>query len=140
MLTTWWSSPDRRSSLRGFANGSHGTSRTVVMRAPKRPRTLEPARIRGRSFDWGTRTYVMGIINVTPDSFSGDGLRDDVEGAVLRSRAFAAAGCDIIDIGGESTRPGHVPVAEAEELGRVLPAIEAVRAAVDLPISIDTFK
>ena len=82
----------------------------------------------------------MGIINVTPDSFSGDGLSGDVSAAAARARAIAAAGCDIIDIGGESTRPGHVPVDEADETARVIPAVSAVRAAVDLPISIDTFK
>ena len=105
-----------------------------------RPFALDPMTIRGREFRWGRRTYVMGIINVTPDSFSGDGLSGDVEAAVRRARSFARAGVDIIDIGGESTRPGHEPVGEAEEAARALPALAAIRAAVDLPISIDTFK
>ncbi|HET9342697.1 MAG TPA: dihydropteroate synthase [Candidatus Eremiobacteraceae bacterium] len=105
-----------------------------------RPFALDPMTIRGREFCWGTRTFVMGIINVTPDSFSGDGLSRDVEAAVQRARSFAAAGADIIDVGGESTRPGHEPVREDEEAARVLPALRAIRAAVDLPISIDTFK
>lgn len=105
-----------------------------------RPFALDPMTIRGREFRWGTRTYVMGIINVTPDSFSGDGLSRDVDAAVQRARSFAAAGADIIDVGGESTRPGHEPVREEEETARVLPALSAIRAAVDLPISIDTFK
>jgi len=96
--------------------------------------------IRGREFVWGTRTFVMGIINVTPDSFSGDGLSGDVDAAVKKARSFAAAGADIIDVGGESTRPGHEPVREEEEAARVIPALAAIRAAVGLPISIDTFK
>jgi len=105
-----------------------------------RPFALDPMTIRGREFRWGTRTFVMGIINVTPDSFSGDGRSRDVEAAVQKSRSFAAAGADIIDVGGESTRPGHEPVREEEEAARALPALRAIRAAVDLPISIDTFK
>ncbi len=81
-------------------------------------------------FDWGKRTYIMGILNVTPDSFSGDGIlqRDDqIAAAVAQAQQFAADGADIIDIGGESTRPGSTPVTEAEELARVIPVIEAVR-------------
>jgi dihydropteroate synthase len=96
--------------------------------------------VRGATFAWGERTFVMGIINATPDSFSGDGIGDDASAAVERARRFAHAGCHILDIGGESTRPGHAPVSERDELLRVLPVIEAVRAAVDTPISIDTFK
>ena len=110
------------------------------MHAPKRSRPLVPLVVRGRTFDWGTRTFVMGILNLTPDSFSGDGLGGDVALAVARARSFVEAGCDIIDIGGESTRPGHVPVDAEEEASRVLPAVAAVRAAVGVPISIDTFK
>ncbi|HEY5093757.1 MAG TPA: dihydropteroate synthase [Candidatus Eremiobacteraceae bacterium] len=97
-------------------------------------------RLRGATFAWGERTYVMGIINATPDSFSGDGIGADSGAAVRRARAFAAAGCHLLDVGGESTRPGHTPVSESEELERVLPVIAAVRAAVETPISIDTFK
>ncbi|MBI4295471.1 MAG: dihydropteroate synthase [Chloroflexi bacterium] len=91
-------------------------------------------------FRWGERTYVMGIINVTPDSFSGDGLAGDVAAAVEQARRFAAEGADIIDVGGESTRPGSVPVSAAEELRRVLPVIERLAAEVPLSISIDTYK
>src|SRR5690348_1709032 len=105
-----------------------------------RPFALDPLTIRGREFRWGTRTFVMGIVNVTPDSFSGDGLSGDVDAAVRKARSFAAAGADIIDIGGESTRPGHEPVSEEEEAARVIPALAAVRAATELPISRDTFK
>ena len=94
-------------------------------------------------FEWGKKTYVMGILNVTPDSFSGDGVlahEDMVQTAVSQAQQFAADGADIIDIGGESTRPGSVPVSEAEELDRVIPVIEAVQVAVSLPISIDTYR
>jgi dihydropteroate synthase len=96
--------------------------------------------IRDRRFEWGSRTFLMGIINATPDSFSGDGLGDSVEACVVRAAAFAESGVDIIDIGGESTRPGHEPVPESEELKRVIPVVAAVRRTLDLPISIDTFK
>jgi len=94
-------------------------------------------------FQWGSRTYVMGIVNVTPDSFSGDGLYqagDDVAAAVARAQACEAAGADLLDVGGESTRPGHAPVDEATELARVVPAIRAIAAAVSIPISVDTYK
>ena len=96
-------------------------------------------------FDWGSRTYVMGILNVTPDSFSGDGLRVDTEGALDRAMAqaceFVDAGADILDVGGESTRPGSTPLGAAEEKQRVLPVIEALAAEFPgLPVSIDTFK
>jgi dihydropteroate synthase len=95
------------------------------------------------TFEWGRRTYVMGILNVTPDSFSGDGLLaegDIAARAVAQAQAFTAAGADIIDIGGESTRPGSTPVELEEELARVLPVITAVRAAVDATISVDTYR
>ncbi|MBE9553122.1 MAG: dihydropteroate synthase, partial [Proteobacteria bacterium] len=96
-------------------------------------------------FDWGSRTYVMGILNVTPDSFSGDGLRVDAKGALDRAlaqaRDFVDAGADILDVGGESTRPGAAPLDADEEKERVLPVIAALAAEFpDLTISIDTFK
>ena len=91
-------------------------------------------------FTWGARTYVMGIINVTPDSFSGDGLAGDVSAAVAQARAFVEAGADLLDVGGESTRPGHEPVDEATELARVVPAVRTIAAAVSVPISVDTSK
>jgi len=106
----------------------------------QRGRPLASLKLHGKAFVWGTRTYIMGIINATPDSFSGDGLNRDTAAAVRKAIAFAQAGCDIIDIGGESTRPGHLPVSEQEELERVIPALKAIRAATALPISIDTFK
>jgi dihydropteroate synthase len=96
-------------------------------------------------FDWGSRTYVMGILNVTPDSFSGDGLRVESEGALDRAMAqardFVDAGADILDVGGESTRPGSTPLGAEEEKERVLPVVAALACEFpDLTISIDTFK
>jgi dihydropteroate synthase len=108
---------------------------------PRRPpQALE---IGGRSFVWGSRTYVMGIINVTPDSFSGDGLltsnADPVAAAVAQATQMAAEGADILDIGGQSTRPGHAPISVNEELARVIPVMKEVhRALPDMPLSIDT--
>lgn len=88
----------------------------------------------------GQRTLIMGILNVTPDSFSDGGRYGAVDAAVRHAMEMAAEGADIIDIGGESTRPGHDPVPLEEELRRVIPVIQAVREAVKLPISIDTYK
>lgn len=100
----------------------------------------EPIRIGPRRFEWGPRTYVMGVLNVSPDSFSGDGVADAGR-AVERALRMREEGADIIDVGGESTRPGWSPVDAEEELRRVLPVIERLReAAADLPISIDTGK
>lgn len=97
------------------------------------------------TFRWGERTFVMGILNATPDSFSGDGLfagaDDPVEAAVAVGRQMVADGADILDIGGESTRPGHEHVAEADERRRVVPIIAALRAVLPTtPLSIDTTK
>jgi dihydropteroate synthase len=92
-----------------------------------------------RALQLGKRTLVMGIVNVTPDSFSDGGLFDDAAGAVAHGARLADEGADIVDIGGESTRPGAEPVPVTEERRRVLPVIEGLRAArPDVPISIDT--
>jgi dihydropteroate synthase len=88
----------------------------------------------------GEVPLVMGVVNVTPDSFSDGGRFAALPAALAHARALVAAGADILDIGGESTRPGAEAVPEAEELARVLPLIEAIRAESDLPISIDTLK
>ncbi len=88
----------------------------------------------------GQRTVVMGIINMTPDSFAGDGISGSDQAALQQAKDFAANGADIIDIGGESTRPGSEGVGVAEELERVLPALDAIRPVVNVPISIDTTK
>jgi len=103
-----------------------------------------PTRIGDATFTWGERTFVMGILNITPDSFSGDGLiraGDPVSAAVEQARRMVDEGADLLDIGGESTRPGHAPVDAAEEIGRVIPVLAAVRAALPaVPLSIDTTK
>jgi dihydropteroate synthase len=111
--------------------------------------SLGETRIGGRIFRWGERTHVMGIVNVTPDSFSGDGLLtgDDgadagwVERAVGLARRMADDGADIVDVGGESSRPGHAAVPADDELARVVPVVASIRKVLpDLPISIDTTK
>jgi len=94
----------------------------------------------GREFRWGERTYVMGIINVTPDSFSGDGLGNDIEAAVAQGKRFAAEGADILDVGGESTRPNAERVSAEEELRRVIPVIERLAGEVTVPVSVDTYR
>jgi dihydropteroate synthase len=101
--------------------------------------------IGGTPFVWGERTYVMGIVNVTPDSFSSDALGGDVDAAVQQALRFQEWGADIIDVGGESTRPpslyaGAKPVSAEEELARVMPVIEALASRLDIPISVDTYK
>ncbi|HYO43934.1 MAG TPA: dihydropteroate synthase [Candidatus Limnocylindrales bacterium] len=102
-----------------------------------RPMTIGP-----RTFAWGERTFVMGILNVTPDSFSGDGLlaaADPAAAALEQARRMVADGADLLDVGGASSRPGHAPIAPGEEIARVVPVIRAVTA--ELPgtvISIDT--
>lgn len=85
------------------------------------------------------RPLVMGIVNLTPDSFSGDGLVDSVEHAIEHARSQREAGADILDIGAESSRPGAVPTPEAEELRRLLPVLEEI-TTWGLPISVDTYK
>ena len=100
----------------------------------------QPITIRGREFVWGERTYVMGIVNVTPDSFSGDGLARDVDAAVHQGVQMQADGADIIDVGGESTRPGAAEVGAEEEIARVVPVIERLSREVGVPVSIDTSK
>jgi dihydropteroate synthase len=93
----------------------------------------------GREFSWGSRVYLMGIVNVTPDSFSGDGLIDP-GAAVEQGLRMVAEGADLLDIGGESTRPGHHPVTTEVELERVLPVVERLAREAGVPVSIDTWK
>jgi dihydropteroate synthase len=99
------------------------------------------------TLNWGARTYVMSILNITPDSFSGDGIlarsgaAGEVEAAVQQAQEFLSYGADILDVGGESTRPGSQPVNTEDELGRVIPVIEAIaREFPDAIISVDTYK
>ena len=100
--------------------------------------------IKDRVFDWGSKTYIMGIINITPDSFSGDGELD-LHSAVDQAKNFELLGADIIDVGGESTRPSSLyhdskPVSIEQELTRVIPVIKAITKEIGLPVSIDTYK
>ena len=97
-------------------------------------------KIGNRFFDTKNHTYIMGILNVTPDSFSDGGKWNHIDEALKHTEAMIADGADIIDIGGESTRPGHTPVSADEEAQRVLPVIEAVKKHFDIPVSVDTFK
>src|SRR5262245_17248123 len=89
---------------------------------------------RSPHFRAGVRTLVMGILNLTPDSFSGDGVSGGPDAAVRRAEALVEAGADILDVGGESTRPGHTAVSEEVELARVLPALERIAARISVPI------
>jgi len=91
-------------------------------------------------YDFSTRSFIMGILNVTPDSFSDGGRYLGVENAVARGIAMAEEGADFLDVGGESSRPGSDPVPAAEELRRILPVIEGLAGKVALPISVDTWK
>ena len=91
-------------------------------------------------YDLSQRSYIMGILNVTPDSFSDGGEWNTVEKAVAHALEMVADGADIIDIGGESTRPGHTQISDEEEIARIVPVIEALKKAVDVPLSIDTYK
>lgn len=104
---------------------------------------MKPLTVNNFTFNWGSQTYVMGIMNVTPDSFSGDGLiqgDDWLAQVVAQGRQFVADGAHLLDVGGESTRPGAAAVSAAEELSRVIPAIRALAAELNVPISIDTYK
>jgi dihydropteroate synthase len=92
-----------------------------------------------RTFVWGERTFIMGVINVSPDSFSGDGLAN-AEAALEQARRFVDDGADILDVGGQSTRPGFEDLSADEEIARVVPAIKRIVAALDVPVSIDTYK
>jgi dihydropteroate synthase len=103
--------------------------------------------VAGRRLVWGTRTYVMGILNITSDSFSGDGLmaegagaKETIEVALSTARRFVEAGVDILDVGGESTRPGSLPLKAAQEMERVVPVVEKLASELDALISVDTYK
>lgn len=99
-----------------------------------------PFRSGTKLFNWGEKTYVMGILNVSPDSFSGDGLETDLDVIVARARGMMDDGADIIDVGGESTRPGAQPVNVKEEIRRVVPAIARISQELAVPVSVDTYK
>ena len=104
------------------------------------PTVPAPIVIAGREFTWGARTFIMGIVNVTPDSFSGDGLALDAGAAIRQALRMREDGADIIDVGGESTRPGAEELPAQEEMRRILPVVERLAKELDLPISVDTYK
>jgi dihydropteroate synthase len=97
-------------------------------------------KIGNQEFQIGIRTYIMGILNITPDSFSDGGKFNDIQAAINQAKKMVDEGVDIIDIGGESTRPGHETVSEEEEIKRVVPIIEALSKELKVPISVDTYK
>ena len=153
-----WNNPQKLANIRPFRKFTDAwkayrtdpvqvRSRTMSIAPEIQPKP--PTLIGGRKFDWGSKTFVMGIINVTPDSFSGDGVLSgdgpDIDLVLRTAKKFEKWGCDIIDVGGESTRPAFTyaeatPTSETEELRRVIPAIEAIASAVQLPVSVDTYK
>ena len=96
--------------------------------------------IGGKEFDTENQTYIMGILNVTPDSFSDGGKYNRIDAALAHARQMAEEGADMIDVGGESTRPGHVQISDEEEIERVVPVIEALKSELDIPVSVDTYK
>src|ERR1700687_5682102 len=129
------------------------TSPLPSMVAPGTPRTRSSslmdtqqdnrrviADIGGSRFEWGSRTYVMGIVNTTPDSFSGDGLGTDQDQAVAQGLRMVREGADMLDVGGESTRPGHQPVSASEEVARTEAVVARLAREAIVPISIDTYK
>ncbi len=97
------------------------------------------AEIGGRNFEWGARTYVMGVVNVSPDSFSGDGLSDDLT-AVEQGLRMVDDGADMLDVGGQSTRPGHSPITAEDEILRTEKVVARLAREAGVPISIDTYK
>ena len=105
-----------------------------------RGRRVGALRCGSHTLEWGKRTYVMGIINVTPDSFSGDGIGANVNAALAQALRFVEEGVDILDVGGESTRPGSETVSDEEEIARVVPVIERLAKVVSVPISVDSYK
>ena len=96
--------------------------------------------IGGKIFDTEHQTYIMGILNVTPDSFSDGGRYDTMDAALKHAEEMILDGADILDVGGESTRPGHVQITEEEEIARVVPVIKKLKEKFDVPVSIDTYK
>jgi len=100
----------------------------------------EKLKIADRIFEWGKRTYLMGVLNITPDSFSDGGEFHNLEAAKAQAKYLVESGADILDVGGQSTRPGAEEISLEEELNRVLPIIQAIRQEFSVPISIDTTK
>jgi dihydropteroate synthase len=111
-----------------------------VAETPRQHNRAVITNIGGHRFDWGSRTYVMGIVNVTPDSFSGDGLGSDHEAAIAQGLRMVKEGADMLDVGGESTRPGHVPISASEEIARTQSVVRTLARESGVPVSIDTYK
>ena len=97
-------------------------------------------KIGNKEFDLSSHCYIMGILNVTPDSFSDGGKFDSLDAALFHAEEMVNQGADILDVGGESTRPGHIQITEDEEIARVTPVIEQLKKRFDVPVSIDTYK
>src|SRR6267378_68330 len=121
------------------APGTPRTSSSSLIPGGQHNRRVK-ADIGGRRFEWGSRTYVMGIINVTPDSFSGDGVGSDLERAVAQGLRMVHDGADMLDVGGESTRPGHQPITAGEEIARIEAVVARLARESEVPISIDSYK
>lgn len=111
-----------------------------MIRTKKDIKGMTAMKIGQKEFDTANHTYVMGILNVTPDSFSDGGKWNHMDGALFHTEEMIEAGADIIDIGGESTRPGYSILPDEEEAERVIPVIEAVKKRFDIPVSLDTYK
>jgi dihydropteroate synthase len=153
---SWVAGDERTRPGTGLLSGRKEQFERVVSEAKARPelaglatalaRVLEasapPASLvlGGRTFSFGARTYVMGVVNVTPDSFSDGGRYFDTERAIAHGLRLAEAGADILDVGGESTRPGSPPVSAEEEVARIVPVIQGLRARTEVPLSVDTTK
>jgi dihydropteroate synthase len=153
---SWVAGDQRTKPGTGLLSGRKEQFERVVAAAKARPelaglagalaRVLEASAppaglvLGGRTFAFGARTHVMGVVNVTPDSFSDGGRYFDTEAAVAHGLRLAAAGADVLDVGGESTRPGSPPVSADEELARILPVLQGLRARTDVPLSVDTTK
>lgn len=97
-------------------------------------------KIGNREFNTNNETYLMGIMNVTPDSFSDGGKYDNVDRALFRAEEMIKEGVDIIDIGGESTKPGFEKISDEEEISRILPVLSSIKKRFDIPVSVDTYK
>ena len=126
-----------------FYHPTEGAKMTVAFVDNKMSNRLPPIRIGNTGFNWGERTYVMGICNLSADSFSGDGIGNDVEAAVAQAKRFVEEGADIIDVGGESTRPGTEPLDAGnvdKEIELVIPVIQRLAGEIPVPISVDTYK
>ncbi len=133
-----------REQLRELARGLSGelaeVGRLLLQALERTAGPPAPMTIGKRTFEWGARTYLMGVVNVTPDSFSDGGRHATTEAAVAAGERLAAEGADLIDLGGESTRPGSEPVPVELEISRVVPVVERLARLVDVPISVDTTK